>query len=312
MKPDSHPSLWSNEVGSSTAAALVENAPVGPTTERHLRAAILAAVTEPGKLTRARLVLAGTHAHGIDRETGLALATAVEYFHLSSLLLDDLPCMDDAATRRGKECVHRIHGEATAILAALAFINRAYALIGFAVSDLPQGIRLQVQACLDAHLGVAGLVGGQARDLRFAESDRSSRETACVAIGKTGALFSLSLLLPGLLICRSRIERRCLKSLCVYWGLIYQALDDLQDLFSSSITAGKTTGRDRLLTRPNLALTLGVPRTLNRLNRLLQRGDWTVKLLSRTSPSWTFLEEFQCYLTESAAPLLAQGTASAA
>ncbi|HRE82921.1 MAG TPA: polyprenyl synthetase family protein [Opitutaceae bacterium] len=312
MKAESRTSFWSNEVGAWIATALAENAPVGHSTEPHLRAAILSVANQPGKLTRARLILGVTQAHGIEHETGLALATAVEYFHLSSLLLDDLPCMDDAKTRRGQDCVHRSHGEATAILAALAFINRAYALIGFAVSDQPLDVRLQVQACLDAYLGVSGLVGGQARDLRFAESDRSSRETACVAVGKTGALFSLSILLPALLAGPSKSERHALKALCIYWSLIYQALDDLQDVLSTSVNAGKTTGRDRLLTRPNVALTLGVPRTLNRLSRLLHRGDRTIEHLCQKSLSWTFLQEFQHYLAEAAAPIVALGAASAA
>ena len=62
------------------------------------------------------------------------LAIALEYFHTASLLFDDLPCMDNASERRGVPCVHLAFGEAGAILAALALINRAYALSWRAVS----------------------------------------------------------------------------------------------------------------------------------------------------------------------------------
>jgi hypothetical protein len=92
-----------------------ENAPASPHTEPKLRALINDIAARPGKLSRARLVLATTQAHGIDDATGVALATAVEYFHIASLMLDDLPCVDDAQTRRGQPCGHVEYGEAAAI-----------------------------------------------------------------------------------------------------------------------------------------------------------------------------------------------------
>ncbi|HTO03347.1 MAG TPA: polyprenyl synthetase family protein [Opitutus sp.] len=295
--------IWSAESRQKLTAALIEHAPTGPLAEAHLHAAISGTVSRPGKLVRARLVFSTTTAHGIDEETGLTLATAVEYFHLASLLLDDLPCMDDAVTRRGFPCVHQSHGEATAILTALALINRAYALVGFALATQPGAVRIQAQACLDACLGSAGLVGGQARDLRFAASDRSAREVSCIALGKTGAMLWLGLLFPALLVDPCAVERRALEALCVYWSLALQALDDVQDLFATSVAAGKTTGRDRALSRPNLAVTLGVPAAQNRINRLLSQAEKKLGLLISHRPVWNYLEQFQRYFAEAAAPI---------
>lgn len=299
----SNPAPWSDCVRERLAAALLEHAPVGPHTDANLHAVITGIATQPGKLFRARLVLATTGAHGIDEAIGLPLATAVEYFHVASLLLDDLPCMDDAQLRRGQPCAHRVHGEATAILAALAFINRAYALIGFALIGQPAAIRLQVQACLDACLGSAGLVGGQAGDLRFASTDRSAREVCRVAMAKTGTMFWLGLILPALIAGPSRHEARALEALCLYWGLAFQALDDLHDVLATSVEAGKTTGRDRALVRPNLAVTIGVPRTRSRIQRLLGQADRKVNQLVQARPAWSYLEEFQRYFAAAAAPL---------
>ena len=304
--------VWSDTVSQELVAALIEHAPTGPHAEPHLHAAITEAVARPGKLVRARLLLATIRAHGIDDETGLALATAVEYFHLSSLLLDDLPCMDDAVTRRGHVCAHRVHGEATAILAALAFINRAYALVGFALATQPGAIRLQAQACLDACLGSAGLVGGQARDLRFSSSDRSAREASRIALGKTGALLWLGLLFPALLAGPDREERRTLEALCIYWGLAFQALDDVQDVLATSIDAGKTTGRDRALVRPNLAVALGVPSARRRIHRLLAQAESRLDVLQQLRPAWGYLEQFQRYLSEVAAPIAGETAEAAA
>jgi geranylgeranyl diphosphate synthase type II len=306
------PSLWSAELGQEISSALLEHAPVGVGAESHLRSAIISVATRPGKLARARLVLGTTLAHGIDRDTGLSVATAIEYFHLSSLLLDDLPCMDDAAMRRGQACVHRTHGEATAILSALAFINRAYALVGFAFATQPGDVRLKAHACLDASLGWAGLIGGQARDLRFATSDRSVREASGIALGKTGTVFSLGLLLPALLARPDAGERRALERLCIYWSLAYQALDDLQDILATSVEAGKTTGRDAALVRPNIARSLGLSRTRDRIARLLGQSGRQIERLIGARPAWAYLEDFQRYLAEANVPALARDSASAA
>jgi len=303
---------WSEEVREKITAALIEHAPTGPLAEAHLHIAITETVSRPGKLVRARLAFATLTAHGIEEETGLTLATAVEYFHLASLLLDDLPCMDNATTRRGLACVHRVHGEATAILAALAFINRAYALVGFALAHQPGAVRVQAQACLDACLGSAGLVGGQARDLRFAAGDRSASEVSRIALGKTGAMLWLGLLFPALLVAPARAERRALEALCIYWSLAFQALDDVQDVLATSVAAGKTTGRDRALNRPNLAVVLGLPAAQGRITRLLTQAERKLHLLIRVRPAWSYLEEFQRYFTEAATPVAGQAAVVAA
>ncbi len=291
----------------SLLEALRENSPGHSAVEPHLRAALDDATAHPGRLLRARLVHRAALAHGLSESDALALACAVEYYHLASLLLDDLPCMDNADTRRGLPCTHRVHGDATAILAALALINRAYTLAAFSLAQLPAGLRLRAHATLDAALGTAGILGGQSRDLRFAHSDRSAREVAAIAAGKTGSLLTLAIYLPALLADPSSAELHHLKALCLYWGLAYQASDDLHDVLSHPAASDKTTGRDRALTRPNLALALGVPAARRRLHRLARQATTTLKRLSSSSPRWQYLADFQtAFLT----PVLAREAAA--
>lgn len=273
-------------------AALVENSPGSAAVDRRLRDTIAHAAGNPGKLVRARLVLAAASTHHLDDGAAERLACSVEYFHLASLLIDDLPCMDDASTRRGLPCAHRLHGEAATILAALAFINRAYALASFAFAAHSQDIRMRAAACLDACLGPAGLVGGQAADLAFAESDRSAREVSVIASRKTVALFWLAVYYPALLASPSLLECQKLKALCIYWGLAYQAADDLQDALLNAFEAGKTTGRDRLLNRPNLAHALGIAPARARIVRLLAQASRVVGELAAASPRWSYLAGF--------------------
>lgn len=275
------------------ATALREYAPVVPLMEPHLEAAILQVTTETGKLVRARLVLAAARAHGLAEAEALPLATAVEYFHTASLLLDDLPCMDDATTRRGHRCVHRVHGEATAILAALALINRAYLLLGVALAGQSEAIRREAMAGVDACLGPAGLVGGQAADLRFRDGPGGARAVSRIATGKTGALFWLAVYLPALLAQPEATERRALKALCVNWGLAFQALDDLGDLRAAHPASGKDAGNDVRQGRPNLALALGVPATRARVSRQVRLAGEALDRLQSRGARWSYLRRFE-------------------
>jgi len=271
--------------------ALRKHSPATNSTEPNLSAALTDAIEQPGRLVRAQLVFLGCCAQKLREPDALALAAAVEYFHLASLLYDDLPCMDDSRSRRGRPCLHRVYGEATTILAALALVNRAYALIHDVLSTQPRGIRTAANACVEKVLGAGGILGGQARDLRYSEHPPSAREVLQIAVKKTSMLFQLAVYFPAIFGSPGPHERRALRGLCVYWGLMYQITDDLNDVLSTNIATGKTTGRDQSLNRPNLALATSVPQARNQLMRLLALADRTVQLLGQNS-RWLHLVTF--------------------
>ncbi len=122
-----------------------------------------------GKRVRPVLTLAVAEMFGRgEDEAAVDLACAVELVHACSLVLDDLPAMDDAELRRGRPTTHRAFGEDVAILAAFALLNRAFQL----AADAGQRLALGRWAPEDLvhHLaeaiGSRGLVGGQALDLQ--------------------------------------------------------------------------------------------------------------------------------------------------
>jgi geranylgeranyl pyrophosphate synthase len=250
------------------AAALWRHLGAGPDVEPGLRAALAWVVRAPGKGVRMNLVQAMALRFGLSAGKAERLACGVEYFHLASLVLDDLPAMDDAQSRRGQPCVHRVHGEASAILAALTLINRGYALTDEALAAAPARVRRAARGWVDRCLGLAGLVGGQARDLAFDPRTATARDVARIAAAKTGALFALAVFLPAELGRPAPAERRALRALCVYWGQLYQLEDDVADALAAEAVAGKTTGRDRALGRPNLVHALGLPAARRRQARL--------------------------------------------
>ncbi len=263
-------------------AAYTEGLPVPRDTEPYLAAALGGTLAQPGTLVRAELAFLTGRAFGLGDEAATRLATALEYFHTASLVIDDLPAMDDAAMRRGAPAVHRVYGEGTAMLASLALVNRAYALVWQATAGSPrQGRAL---GYLERYLGLGGLLDGQSRDIHGGGANPQR-----VAIGKTVALLRLSLVLPALLGRADEHALRLLDRLSLAWGLAYQIIDDLGDVLDTH-GSKKTAGRDAALNRPNLALALGLAGAFARLQRLLLLGDRLVARLGRREPRLFFLE----------------------
>lgn len=85
---------------------------------------------EGGKRIRPQICLAAAVAAGGERDDAMHAAAAIELLHNYTLVHDDLPAMDDDATRRGRPSVWAKFGVADAILAgdalqALAFEEAA-------------------------------------------------------------------------------------------------------------------------------------------------------------------------------------------
>ena len=156
---------------------------------------------------------------GVCEATRLA-ACAVELLHCASLIVDDLPCMDNDAVRRNRPTVHLQFGEATALLAAFALVG----LAARTVAHLP-AFQVKLLRMLDA----SSLVGGQALDLA-----RRGEQREQVANLKTVPLFQLAAeagLLSG-----GEHHRKRLLAFSREVGLAYQMKDDEID--------GELTGRD--------------------------------------------------------------------
>ncbi len=267
--------------------------PLAAETEPHLRGALTQTLSHPGSMVRAQLVYDMAGAYGLAGERSQNLAVAVEYFHTASLLFDDLPCMDDAAQRRGEPCVHRSHGEAAAVLAALGLVNRAYALLWRGLAGSTPAQQSAAHDYVEKCLGVEGVLNGQSQDLHYASRTGSRPSPQQIATGKTVSLIQLSLVLPALLGGGDPAEVKLLERLAAFWGLSYQALDDLKDIFQAAGQTGKTTARDASLNRPNLALAVGVPNAFRRLERLMRLSDCTLARLVERLPSLVFLTELR-------------------
>ncbi|MBZ0267271.1 polyprenyl synthetase family protein, partial [bacterium] len=129
-----------------------------------LREAMRYSLDAPGKRIRPALCFAACEAAGAAASRADAAAAALELVHTYSLIHDDLPCMDDDDTRRGRPTNHVVYGEAMAVLAGDALLTRAFGLLASA-GDLPETVRAALVVTLARAAGEAGMVGGQALDL---------------------------------------------------------------------------------------------------------------------------------------------------
>ena len=204
------------------------------------------ALTSPGKRLRPVLTLAVAELFGETGPPVLDLACAVELVHACSLILDDLPSMDDATLRRGRPTTHVEFGEAVALLAAFGLLNRAYALVAEAAGKL--ALRRYTPEDMVHHLadaiGSGGLIGGQALDLASRPEEMDLDRLEYIHSHKTGALFIAAGELGAM---AADARRRDLEAVTRYaknLGLAFQISDDLLDVTASREEAGKDVGQD--------------------------------------------------------------------
>src|SRR5512147_101613 len=123
------------EASLADAVLLAESTGAPP----RLAAAMRHAVFPKGARIRPRLTLAVAGACGDDRPAlASAAAAAIELLHCASLVHDDMPCFDDAETRRGKPSVHRAFGVPLAVLAGDALIILAFQTLARAAPCAPE------------------------------------------------------------------------------------------------------------------------------------------------------------------------------
>lgn len=258
--------------------------------EPRMAAALQDILARPGSMVRAVLAYLVGIEMGVPEQAARAMACGIEYLHTASLVFDDLPAMDDARLRRGAACVHVVHGEAIAMLAALAMINRGYSMIWQGLRQANPERRAEAGDWVDGRLGLGGVIGGQAYDLSGWRGEQSAAEVSEVAARKTGDLLRLTVVLPAIVGRGTQREIQVLDRLALLRGLAYQAADDLKDVISEEEDSGKTGGRDETLGRPNFVIAEGLPAALRRFRRLSDTGDRMQAALPGPPERWMMLE----------------------
>ncbi len=231
--------------------------------------AMRSAVLSPGKRIRPLMLVLAARELGARESAVLDLGCALELVHAASLVLDDMPCMDDAALRRGEPTVHRRFGEDVAVLTSVALLSLAYRIIASA-AELPPVLRGELVAVLADAVGADGLVRGQYEDLRQGNQPREAHEVAGTNQRKTGVLFAAALEMAARAAAATEAERQALRELAGELGQAFQLYDDLCD--SDPATAPlKDTGKDA--GKSTLVALLGPEAARWRLRQHVQRVE---------------------------------------
>lgn len=207
-------------------------------TPKNLHSAMLYALLAGGKRLRPALVKAAYELFGAKSDESLYLAMcSLEMLHTFSLIHDDLPCMDDDDFRRGKPTTHKVYGEAAAVLAGDALCVFAFELIA------KTGNATVVEE-LARSLGTKGMIGGQIIDTESDGKAVDLKTLEYIHYHKTAALIEASLVIGALLAGAKKDELAHIRAFGVSIGLVFQIVDDILDIESSTEELGKDAGSD--------------------------------------------------------------------
>ena len=225
-----------------------------------LASAMRHAVFPRGARIRPRLCLAVAAACGEDDPAAAeGAAAAIEFMHCASLVHDDLPCFDNADTRRGRPSVHRAFGEPLAVLTGDALIVLSFQTIAWGAIGSPARLPALILTLAGATGMPLGIAAGQAWECE-PTIDLGHYQRA-----KTGALFAAATIAGA---AASGADPEGWRELGERLGEAYQVADDIADVLSGEGDLGKPAGQDLALGRPNAALAMGVDGAMRHLEML--------------------------------------------
>lgn len=214
-----------------------------------------------GKRIRPFLVSEFCRLYGGEADAAIDFACAIEYVHASSLVHDDMPCMDNDDMRRGKPTNHKVYGEDIALLCGDALITRGYEMAA-------RNKRVSAEAALAAtamllrEAGAVGMMGGQEIDLLSEGKQTVFATLLKMHEKKTGALIKASCLLGTMAagITDENDERYEAAVKYAYGiGMAFQIIDDILDVEGDAALLGKATHADAELEKTTFLTFMNIP-----------------------------------------------------
>ncbi len=230
-----------------TSAVAIAESPRGPSL---LAQAYHHAVFPGGARIRPQLTLAVAKACGQDDPAlSMAAAVALELLHCGSLVHDDLPCFDDADTRRGQPSVHKKYGERIAVLTGDGLIVLAFQVLATVKAQHPERVAALTSLIAQSVGAPDGIVAGQAWECEPKANLRDYQRA------KTGALFAAATACGAL---SSGGHADAWRGLGEWLGEAYQVADDIRDVVGDAQALGKPVGQDMAHDRQSSARELGL------------------------------------------------------
>jgi geranylgeranyl diphosphate synthase type II len=214
---------------------------------RHLLKPVKYTIMSGGKRLRPVLCLAAANA--VDGKQGDAMpaACAIEMIHTYSLIHDDLPALDNDATRRGQPTCHIKFDEASAILCGDTLLNMAFEVLSHAGLQAPADhcrAWLQIIDTIGKASGCRGMIEGQSRDIAYEGMKISRSELQVMHELKTGALIRAAVRSGAILGGGSKEQITQLDRYAKKIGLAFQVVDDILNITGDPVKMGKAAGTD--------------------------------------------------------------------
>jgi geranylgeranyl diphosphate synthase type II len=248
-----------------------------------------------GKRLRPVLALAVCDMLGGDGRDVLPFACALEMIHTYSLIHDDLPAMDNDDFRRGIPTNHKVFGEAMAILAGDALLNKAFEVM-LAHAGTAEGRpdkRIQAMGIIARSAGAEGMIRGQVVDLE-SEGLAIGKETLeYMHRCKTGALIKAPVLAAAVLAGANDREYKMLEIYAENIGLAFQIKDDIMDVKGSLEQMGKAAGSDAAANKSTYVTLFGVDEAEALLDRTIRSALDALDCFG--GKAW-FLKELALYI----------------
>lgn len=210
-----------------------------------------------GKRIRPALMMEFCRLCGGRAEDALFCAMGMEMIHTSSLIHDDLPCMDNDDMRRGKPSCHKAFSEDTALLAGDALLLWAIEISG--ETPLESERVCKAMQTMARAAGAAGMVGGQVCDLALEKTNKATKEQLeYIHKKKTGAIICASAEIGCILAGADEKMTAAAIKYAQNIGLVFQIIDDILDVIGDESLLGKPVGSDESNSKPTWVTLLGI------------------------------------------------------
>jgi len=261
--------------------ALVSYLPKPSGYSRALTEAMRYSVLVGGKRIRPILMLAIADIFDKPYAKVIPAACAVEYIHTSTLILDDLPCMDNSDLRRGKVSLHKKFGQSTAVLVSYSLIMLAFELLIKNAEIVSSDCRLAagVIKSMSEAAGFRGVCAGQFVDLKSGSKKIDIETLRYLHERKTAALFVGCCEISGYLSGANKKQMQALRSYGKYSGLAFQAYDDILSIKKTEKQLGKQTKKDE--NSPNIINLFGLYKSNNMLDGYVNSAEKQLSIFGK-------------------------------
>ncbi len=247
-----------------------------------------------GKRLRPVLMLAVCDMCGGDRNEVIPFACAMEMIHTYSLIHDDLPAMDNDDLRRGMATSHIKFGEATAILAGDALLNRAFEVVSEYSGAYPDRAMKAIHT-LALSSGTEGMIGGQIVDMESEGRDISLSELEYLHLNKTGAIIRSACAIGAIMSGAQEDKLEAIDEFAKNLGIAFQIQDDILDAVGTEEELGKPIGSDEQEGKNTYVKIVGLKRSKELAAEYSERSK---KALGIFGDKAEFLVSLVDYLTD--------------